>query len=144
MRASIRPIRGSDVRAVAELSQHHFPLARIDDGEVRRRISSGIAYIVAEYDGKVVGFVDLKLRERNAHISGIAVHPEYEGRGIGTMLINSAVDFARKNGKAALMLTVKESNAKAVRFYSRLGFSLKGAKSGRSGGVLILWRGLEN
>jgi len=140
----VRRMRGSDRRAIAELSEQYFPLARIDEGEVRRRVANGMIYYVAELGGKVVGFVDLKLHERNARLSGIAVHPKHKERGVGSALLKKALDFARENGKVAVMLKVKESNSKAIRFYTSHGFSTKGAVGGKSGGVLILKHGIEN
>jgi ribosomal protein S18 acetylase RimI-like enzyme len=136
-------MRGSDTRAIAELSSHYFPLARIDEGEVRRRVSKGFVYFVAELKGKPVGFVDVKVRERSVYICGIAVDPRYEGRGIGSALLERAGKLAGSRGRPALMLTVKEGNAKALKFYMRHGFSVKARRSGREGNVLLLQRALD-
>ncbi|VVC03839.1 dTDP-fucosamine acetyltransferase [Candidatus Burarchaeum australiense] len=140
----VRRMRATDIPAIAGLSEKYFPLARIDEGEVRRRTSGGVAYLVAEEDGQVVGFVGGKLRGRDGRISGIAVSPAYERRGIGSALLERATAFARENGRGSLSLLVKEYNVKAVRFYTSHGFSLKAAKPGKDGGVLLLWRGIEN
>jgi len=141
----VRRMGAADAGAIAELGEKYFPLARIDEGEVRRRAAAGIAYFVAELDGKLAGFVDVKLGARQARIGGIAVAPKYERHGIGSALLERAVAFARGNGKSSLSLLVKESNAKAVRFYTQHGFALKGARIGkRNGTVLVLVRGIEN
>ena len=141
----VRHMNSEDVRAISELSEKYFPLARIDEGEVRRRAAAGVAYFVAELDGKLAGFVDVKLGARQARIGGIAVAPGCERHGIGSALLECAVAFARESGKSSLSLLVKESNAKALRFYTHHGFALKGARIGkREGTVLVLVRGLEN
>jgi len=141
----VRCMGAADADAIAELSQKYFPLAQIDAGEVRRRTALGVQYFVAELDGKLAGFVDVKLGARQVRIGGIAVAPDCERHGIGSALLERAVAFARENGKSSLSLLVKESNAKALRFYTRHGFALKGARIGkRDGTVLVLVRGIEN
>jgi len=39
---------------------------------------------------------------------------------------------------------VKESNVRAVRFYTSNGFAIKRVRPGKTGGVLVLWKGIEN
>lgn len=140
----IRKMGAGHITAVAALGEKYFPEAKIDGGELRRRMANGMHYFVAEVRRELAGFVDVKLRERDAFLGGIAVAPKFEGRGIGTLLLQKAIGFARKNGKAGIALVVKESNARAVRFYTSNGFSIRKAKPGRSGGVLVLWKGIEN
>ncbi|GEM_PF-6006992 len=76
---------------------------------------------VAEEDGKIVGFVMLRVKDINrrfrfdrledppikdrencAYIMYIAVHPEYQGRGIGKRLFEKALEEAKKLGKRCL------------------------------------------
>ncbi|MDO8339341.1 MAG: GNAT family N-acetyltransferase [Candidatus Burarchaeum sp.] len=141
----VRRMGSADADAIAELSQKYFPLARIDEAEVRRRTARGVQYFVAERDGNLAGFVDVKLGARQVRIGGIAVTPDCERHGIGSALLERAVAFARENGRSSLSLLVKESNAKALRFYTQRGFALKGARIGkRNGTVLVLVRGIEN
>ncbi len=145
MGRKVRRMGSADAGAIAELSEKYFPLARIDEAEVKRRAALGVQYFVAELDGKIAGFVDVKLGARQARIGGIAVNPMHEKQGIGSALLERAVAFARENGKSSLSLLVKESNVKAVEFYTHHGFALKGARIGkRDGNVLVLVRGLEN
>jgi len=141
---AIRKMGEGHIPAVVVLCDAYFPDARLDRDEIRRRIANGMTYFVAEVGRELVGFVDVKLRERDAFMNGIAVAPKFEGRGIGTLLLQKAIGFARKNGKIAIELVVKESNARAVRFYTSNGFAIRRAKPGKTGGVLVLWKGIEN
>ncbi len=144
MNLKIRPYRAGDARAIVELSSHYFPAARIDEEEIRRRISKRIVYLVAELDERVVGFIDVKVREKDVYIYGIAVQPEFKEKGIGSQLLEKVVQIAKKEGKGALVLTVKESNTRAIQFYSKRGFSLREVRAGREGEVLVLLRGVHN
>ncbi|MBN9386767.1 MAG: GNAT family N-acetyltransferase [Chloroflexi bacterium] len=53
---------------------------------------------------------------------GIAVLPQYQGQGIGTLLMEHALDFCAKNQALSLDLKVHPTNKKAIRLYRRCGF----------------------
>ena len=143
MGVEVRRMRATDIRAIVELAERYFPLARVDEGGVRRRSSRGYVYLVAEIGGEPAGFVDVRMRKRTAHVCGIAVRPECGGRGIGSALLEEAGRLAGKEGKEALTLVVKEGNAGAVEFYGRHGFSVVARKEGRDGRVLLMRKRLE-
>jgi ribosomal protein S18 acetylase RimI-like enzyme len=56
------------------------------------------------------------------YICGVALLPEFRGRGIGTGLMQMARQQARRHGFRQLSLVVFEQNAAAVRLYRRLGY----------------------
>ena len=53
---------------------------------------------------------------------GVAVYPEYRGRGIGTRLLATTEQQAVSFGLARLSLICLEQNEGAMRLYSQLGF----------------------
>lgn len=87
----------------------------------------GVYYIaVAEVDGVPVGRVGL-----NYEGTGIAdtpflwaahVEPEWQGRGIGTILMHHLEDVARARGMRAIRLFVAKNNPRAAALYERLGY----------------------
>ncbi len=58
------------------------------------------------------------------YICGVALLPEYRGRGIGTQLLRIAAQQARENGYDRLSLVVFEENTGALRLYRRLGYQV--------------------
>jgi ribosomal protein S18 acetylase RimI-like enzyme len=56
------------------------------------------------------------------YICGVALLPEYRGRGIGTGLMQIARQQARNQGYGRLSLVVFEENEAAVNLYRRLGY----------------------
>lgn len=62
-----------------------------------------------------------------AHIAQLAVAPEYQGRGVGSLLVHEAAARAARAGKRALTLLVGDSNATARRLYAAMGFTQKAA-----------------
>ena len=57
------------------------------------------------------------------YLSGIAVYPEFQGRGIGTRFLEAAEGKARILGCPSLSLIVFEGNESALRLYERVGFT---------------------
>lgn len=47
---------------------------------------------------------------------------KYWGKGIGSMVINELIDYARNNNIKSLWLTVIQENERAIKLYSKLGF----------------------
>lgn len=56
------------------------------------------------------------------YISGVALEPEYRGRGIGERLLARACERARAEGLDRVSLICFERNAAAMRLYERLGW----------------------
>ncbi|MDQ0990480.1 GNAT family N-acetyltransferase [Streptomyces sp. V3I7] len=89
-------------------------------------------YLVAELDGRAVGYVRLVPATplaSNAHvrqIQGIAVADEARGRGVGRALVRAAVAEAGRRGARRVTLRVLGHNAPARRLYESEGFAVEG------------------
>lgn len=80
-------------------------------------------FLVAELDGKVVGYVIGVMRwGSNGHIIAIAVDPPYRRRRIGAELMGKIMQRLRSKGARVVRLEVRKGNLPAQRFYSSLGF----------------------
>ncbi len=69
---------------------------------------------VAEDMGCIWGFVSLL----DNYVGGLFIHPRYQGKGVGTALINKA-----STKKGSLTVGVYEKNKSAKKFYEKVGFS---------------------
>lgn len=82
---------------------------------------------VAEVDGIVVGFVayELNLKDKTGEVQLLAVHPDYQNRGIGTELNNLALKKMQESGvKLAIVETGGDpSHAPARRSYEKAGYT---------------------
>lgn len=76
--------------------------------------------IVAEFDGKPVGFV-MHVREGD-RCEIVALYTSVEKHGIGTKLIGKVKESVKKDGCAAVWLMTTNDNAQALRFYQKRGF----------------------
>ncbi|MFG3161709.1 GNAT family N-acetyltransferase [Streptomyces sp. NPDC048232] len=86
--------------------------------------------VVAVRDSRVVGTLQLTivpgLSRRGATrsiIEGVRVHADERGSGLGTQLIEWAIDESRRQGCQLVQLTSDKTRTDAHRFYERLGFS---------------------
>jgi len=90
--------------------------------------SSPETTLVAEYEGKVVGFLTYRLdRGRGMGIIGNnAVDPDYQNMGIGTMLCRKALEIFRSEGMrvATVFTGLDEGHAPARRMYQKAGFNV--------------------
>lgn len=76
-------------------------------------------------DGRVVGTASVRRLHSYSHgwlISNVAVHPVWQGRGIGRALLEAAVGFARDHGGAWVVLQVRDDNQVARQLYESLSF----------------------
>jgi len=85
-----------------------------------------ISLWVAEVDGKVVGYIAFEIyADASAEVQLLAVHPEYQNRGIGTQLNTFVLQQMKANGvKLAIISTGgDESHAPARRSYEKAGYT---------------------
>ncbi|WP_246553035.1 GNAT family N-acetyltransferase [Paenibacillus tritici] len=56
----------------------------------------------------------------------LAVHPEFQGKGIARQLIAFAEEFARSGGYTSIRLDTYAKNHRVLKLYPSLGYSLRG------------------
>lgn len=87
-------------------------------------------FLIAEAEGKIIGFtrcIRSKLnRFKHKAEFGICILREYWGLGIGTKLLESALNWADTKGIEKITLTVVQTNKKAIGLYKKHGFTEEG------------------
>lgn len=91
----------------------------------------------------IVGFAGLWLMVDEAHITTIAVHPDYRGQGVGETLLSALIGIAYEIGARMVTLEVRVSNAVAQNLYRKYGFKEAGIRrryySDNHEDALIMW-----
>jgi GNAT superfamily N-acetyltransferase len=96
---------------------------------VRHVASPDSGSLLAERDGRAVGFLSLQFRERLNHstleawIPDLIVTEVEHGTGVATALVERAVAIAKARGCHRLTLESGYSQQRAHRFYVREGFT---------------------
>ncbi|MFI6878331.1 GNAT family N-acetyltransferase [Streptomyces sp. NPDC050400] len=85
--------------------------------------------VVAVREGRVVGTLQLtvipglsRMGSTRSVIEGVRVHADERGSGLGTQLIEWAVEESRRQDCQLVQLTSDATRTDAHRFYERLGF----------------------
>jgi ribosomal-protein-alanine N-acetyltransferase len=77
-------------------------------------------------EGQVIGYVGFRFQGDKAHISTIAVHPDWRGEGLGELLLLTAMEKALKQQASRVTLEMRVSNNVARRLYHKYGFQPQG------------------
>lgn len=88
--------------------------------ELTRRNST---YLLVMADERLIGVLGIaKKSKKEAHISNIGIHPDYQNKNIGHYLLNLSFAMAKENGFTKLTLEVDSENIRAIKLYKSLGF----------------------
>jgi len=145
MEVKVRPLRDGDIVELHRWMRHPkvlwgtLQLPSLQIGWMRRwfREPRNTIALVGELPGKrgsgaVAGMVILRrLSGRQTHVAGafIAVDPRYHGKGVGTELMEAALDLAERYWRPLRVeLGVYPDNVAALRLYRRFGFQEEGRR----------------
>lgn len=79
-------------------------------------------FVVVELNGQVIGYQFNALDGEYGYLVRIAVHPNYNGQGIGARLMAEAIRFFKGARSTRIMLNTQEENTHAHRLYEWFGF----------------------
>jgi len=79
-------------------------------------------YLVVAEEDKIIAFAGCRIRQKDCHITNIAVLSSHQNLGIGTYLLAEIKKFAESSYAQKLSLEVRMSNKNAQRLYRRFGF----------------------
>jgi ribosomal-protein-alanine N-acetyltransferase len=105
--------------APADSGKRPFPLSLLP----ARPLSSFSPQVAS-----IIGFSGLWLMVDEAHVTTIATHPGYRGRGVGELLLSSLIDIAYRIGARNVTLEVRVSNYVAQNLYRKYGFAEAGVR----------------
>lgn len=86
-------------------------------------VSRGLNILV-HCDASVIGHVGVVPMESSAPELVVFVHPDWQGRGVGTELIKQAIAHVSAEGRTALRLEVMNDNRNALAVYQNIGFDV--------------------
>lgn len=134
-RTHLRPLRQDELAALTALDNTAFPpLWRMSDAELLELIFT-CRIQAAEVDGQLVGYLAISLHaaqerhdDNQAQMVRLAVHPSFQGQGIGRQLFVESIAYAHAQGCYRILLNTPESNPTAQGLYESLHFRRHGAR----------------
>lgn len=123
---TVVPMAERHLAALAEIEKACFH-APWSETMLREELGKGI-FLVAERDGKAVGYVGCQTVLDEGYITNVAVSPACRRQGIGRALIAALVLRARAQALAFVTLEARASNAPAIALYEGAGFARVGVR----------------
>jgi ribosomal protein S18 acetylase RimI-like enzyme len=130
----IRKIALKDLKRIIEIDARILGKPRPEYWEMKLIIAekgSPVSSLVAEVDGKVVGFIlgdasgwEYGVPESTGMIDTVGVDPEYQRRGIAGLLFREMVANLRKVGVNKIVTFVAWSDWGLLKFFNIMGFRM--------------------
>lgn len=139
MAATIRTMHYEDIQQVQEVAkkswnatyegiipleiQEKFLNTAYNDERMKQRLERSFIF-VAEVDGNIVGFANFSpvSDEGKAELGAIYLYPEYQGKGIGSTLLQQGINDL--NGIKEIYINVEKDNQIGKNFYDAKGFQV--------------------
>jgi ribosomal protein S18 acetylase RimI-like enzyme len=88
------------------------------------------ALMVVEYEDKVIGTCHLTFMPSlsfkgswRLNLENIHVDKKFQNQGVGTQMVQKAIDLGKKKGCTIIQLTTNKKRSRAKAFYEKLGFT---------------------
>ncbi len=121
--AFLRPAQKNDIQTLINLDGLTFnEVWHHAVGNIADALFDDSSFVLAELDGQIVGYEWCELYAPRAHLTRLAVHPDYQGRGIGAQLLHRAIIDALEQGVNQITLNTQENNYRSLALYQRFGF----------------------
>ena len=118
-----------DIDNVVEVENNCFSIPWSKASFLREIENNEVAlYLVAKIENKAVGYIGVWRIIDEGHITNVAVHSDYRGLGIGSMLVSELLSLCKQDGINAFTLEVRKSNEVAQNLYKKYGFKERGIR----------------
>ena len=134
MRYTIRTAVKADEDIIRELFQEMLrtiydteDVEGYGDGDLDRFFTGKEDRIYVAEDGKVTAFLSVEVHHEEhdyIYLDDFCVTKACRNKGIGTMLVNTAVSYAKEKKLSAVLLHVEKTNTGALRLYERMCFAV--------------------
>lgn len=120
-----------DLDAVMAIEAHSFPTPWSRNAFQTEILENTFAtYLVLDFHGRVVSYGGMWIILDEAHVTNVAVHPDYRGHHLGERMMEGMVERARSLGVARMTLEVRRGNIVAQNLYHKMGFVQLGVRRG--------------
>ena len=94
----------------------------LSETKISELIDNGAVFKVLEEDGQYLGFCEYLKEDDKVFLSKLYVRKDLRGKGLGRILFEQCVDYAKENSIHTIYLTVNKYNTPSYETYLHLGF----------------------
>jgi ribosomal-protein-alanine N-acetyltransferase len=120
--AVIRPMKWWDLEQVVEIEAAVFGATAWSPESFWGELARDDRYYVVADDAGVQAYGGLWLMPPEADVQTVAVSPTARGRGLGSAILDTLLEYARGSGCRTVRLEVKAANDSAIALYESRGF----------------------
>lgn len=141
----IRPMKKSDIDDVVAIEAKAYGEHHWSKESFYNELSNDLAryYSVYNENDELIAYSGCWQILEEAHITNIAVSPEYKRKHIGEALLITIIDECYRNMAKYITLEVRVSNNPAISLYEKYGFKSLGSRKGyyqdNNEDALIMW-----
>lgn len=118
----LQPAQVTDLSALAVLDAATFsPLWHLDTTALHELLLTS-RLTLASINGELVGYTALSTSAGSAHLARLAIHPHFQGYGLGKQILIDALRYAQAQGVDTVMLNTQVHNRTAQQLYRSVGF----------------------
>lgn len=140
---AVRRMNEMDVDGVLAVEEQSFTTPWSRAGFVAEMKNELSYYLVMIESGKVIGYAGMWLIVDEAHVTNVAILPEYRGRKLGEKLMDELIQHAKARGAVSMTLEVRTTNTVAQGLYEKFGFTSRGIRrnyyTDTKEDALIMW-----
>ncbi len=141
----LKPMEKIDVDKVIEIEAKAYGNHHWSKDSFLSELSNELAryFSVFNKNGELIAYCGCWQILEEAHVTNIAVSPEYKRKHIGELLLKTIIDECYKNMVKFITLEVRTSNTPAISLYEKYGFKSLGTRKGyyqdNNEDALIMW-----
>ena len=125
---AVREMRLEDIDGIMEIEHGSFATPWTKQDLIGELSNTAARYFVVLEGEKVVAYAGTWLIIDEGHITNVAVHPDWRGRGCGTRVLYALIQAAIDVGVQYMTLEVRVSNEPALALYKNFGFKKAGLR----------------
>jgi len=143
----LAPLKPGHLDQVLKIERVSFPTPWSREAFLSELLQNSLAHYFTCFCGdELIGYGGMWIIVDEAHITNVAVHPDYRGQRVGEIIMLHLMAQAMERGAYKMTLEVRPSNLSAQNLYNRLGFEAVGRRKGyytdTHEDAIIMWRNL--
>jgi ribosomal-protein-alanine N-acetyltransferase len=121
----VRKMRFDDLPTVHQIDNQAFdPLWQNSESLLEIALSKSSVATVIETSGEIIGFQFSSINSSRGHLARLAVHPDWQGRGVGYALAQHLLNQFQLWGALRVTVNTQMDNTSSIALYKKAGFIL--------------------